>query len=103
MGTAYGLMACFQNSAQFVVPLIVQRVLYVSGQNCLTCEILFSVLSVFAFLLSLFMYMYDKYYCNDVLQHPIVFTESGDDISTASMVVVLEGSVVHHYGSLELI
>lgn len=108
IGTAYGLMACFQNSAQFVVPLLVQHVLNSNGHNFLACEKLFIVLSLFAFSISMVIYMYDKCYGGNSLKHA---TDIREARKSDSIIVVENHSTVYvtdhqlllrDYGSIEL-
>ena len=68
-GTAFGLMAAFQNTAQFIVPLLLQH-LYADSDSYLSCEGFFVLSSAVAFVLSIALWVIDERYFDGVMRRP---------------------------------
>jgi len=68
-GTAYGIMASFQNSGQFSIPFLVQGI-FRDEHSYIPCELLFIALSIFALTLTVALWCFDEWYGNSKLRHP---------------------------------
>lgn len=70
-GTAYGLMAAFQNSAQFLVPLILAEIFRLT-EDYRMYEICFIVTSLLAMAVSIIMWYLDEKTANGNLRNPSI-------------------------------
>lgn len=75
IGTAFGIMAAFQNSAQFLVPLILQQ-LYADSDSYLSSELFFMGFATLSLLLSLLLWVLDERYYGALMRLPSAL--SGD-------------------------
>lgn len=81
-GTAYGLMASFQNTAQFVVPLILQHLFATDNGSYATCELFFLGMASAGLILAIVMWILDEKFYNGVLRLPTL-TNDGASASAA--------------------
>ncbi len=73
-GTAYGTMAAFQNTGQFIMPLVLQQIFRVQ-HLFRPCELFLSSTAFAAVICGLVLYRVDKSYFDGILSKPSVSVE----------------------------
>lgn len=66
-GTAYGIMTAAQNTAQFLVPFVLQRI-YKNNNTYVPCEIFFLCCSISATLLAFGMLISDEFFNSAIMR-----------------------------------
>ena len=82
-GTAYGLMASFQNTAQFVIPLILQHMFATDHGSYVTCEVFFMCMATAGLILAIIMWILDESMFHAVLRLPTLNTSSASSSAAA--------------------
>jgi MFS family permease len=75
-GTAYGTMAAFQNTGQFIMPLVLQYIFRIEHHLFRPCELFLAFTAFSAMVCGFILYHMDRKYFDGILSKPSVIVRS---------------------------